>query len=66
MLTTDEKIQIIKEKIVNLEKSIADIRVPQSASNTRNQVLLFIVRQRRSIKYFKDILKDLQIKIDQV
>jgi hypothetical protein len=66
MLTLDEKIKILEEKLSNLEKSIKSINVPEERNGHRHQVLLFISRQMGAKNYFNAILATLKNQIDQV
>lgn len=73
MLTIDEKIKLVEEKITNLEKSIIDalsslqeggsIDMPD---NVKNQIIYFTVKQKKAIKYFNTILEGLKNGIDPV
>jgi hypothetical protein len=66
MLTIDEKIKIVEEKIANLKKSIAITSVPEEPGDHKNQVLSFILKQINAKKYFNTILEGLKNGIDPV
>ena len=66
MLTIDEKIKILEEKLSNLEKSIKSINIPQEKGSHKHQVLLFISRQMGAKNYFNAMLTTLKNEIDQV
>ena len=72
MLTIDEKIDIVKEKINNLIESINYARIVlqeidlKESDRVKDEFIGFILKQRRAIKYFSDILKDLENGIDPV
>jgi hypothetical protein len=73
MLIIDEKIKIVEEKITNLEQSIKDaILLTQEDSSikisddVKNQILYFVARQRKAVKYFNTILESLKNGIDPV
>jgi hypothetical protein len=72
MLTIDEKIDIVKEKINNLIESINYARIVlqeidlKESDRVKDEFIGFILKQRRAIKYFNNILKDLENGIDPV
>jgi hypothetical protein len=73
MLTIDEKIKLVEEKIINLEKSIVDALASlqegssiEMLDNVKNQIIYFTMKQKKAIKYFNTILEDLKNGIDPV
>jgi hypothetical protein len=66
MLTLDEKIKILEQKLSNLEESIKNINLPEERNSHRHQVLLFISRQMGAKNYFNTMLTALKNQIDQV
>jgi hypothetical protein len=73
MLTTDEKIKLLEEKIHNLEKSVVDAlaSLQEGASidmldNVKNQIIYFTIKQKKAIKYFNTVLEGLKNGIDPV
>jgi len=73
MLTIDEKIKLVEEKIINLEKSIVDALASleegssiEMLDNVKNQIIYFTMKQKKAIKYFNTILEGLKNGIDPV
>ena len=73
MLTIDEKIKLVEEKITNLEKSVVDALASLQEGSSidmlddlKNQIIYFSVRQKKAIKYFNTILEGLKNGIDPV
>ena len=72
MLTIDEKIDIVKEKINNLIESINYARIVlqeidlKESDRVKDEFIGFILKQRQAIKYFSNILEGLKNGIDPV
>jgi hypothetical protein len=72
MLTIDEKIDIVKEKINNLIESINYARIVlqeidlKESDRVKDEFIGFILKQRQAIKYFSNILESLKNGIDPV
>lgn len=73
ILTIDEKISIIQEKINEAERSIRCFRNPsdeeieaQTLTGIREKVVEQVARQTQAIYLFNEIIDDLKRGIDQI
>ena len=72
MLTVDEKIKLVEEKIHNLAQSFFDVKnrleeIESTASDKeKDEIIGLLLKKKISIEYFNGVLKNLENGIDPV
>ena len=72
-LTIEEKIKLVEEKIIEVERTIRYAQDPsqeeidaQILTGTREHIINQVARQKQVIAVFNDIVNDLRNGIDQI